>query len=228
MGVKAACGCSGGAPTGVSDPYLESLQVVWHDPTQYDPNRHAPPYMPKMASDQKALVRSLVASISPKVIQKLAAGYGPMSALLGMLRAASFLHQTHHWQTRGKSFFADHLLFERLYNESQPFIDQVAERAVGSEDESQVSAIDQANYVAELVGLMAGASTPEDFVQSSLRMELAVVASIGHSHFLLKSEGKLSNGTDNLLQGTADLHETFVYLLKQRSKTDETIYAYGR
>jgi hypothetical protein len=33
---------------------------------------------------------------------------------------------------------------------------------------------------------------------------------------LLESKGQLSSGTDNLLQGIADKHEEFVYLLKQR------------
>jgi hypothetical protein len=36
---------------------------------------------------------------------------------------------------------------------------------------------------------------------------------------MLEQKGQLSNGTDNLLQGVADKHEEFVYLLKQRCLT---------
>ena len=143
---------------------------------------------------------------------------GPLSSLLAMLRAASHLHQTHHWQTNGPGYYADHLLFGRLYEESQSFIDQVAERAVGSGDSSLVDPVAQIRQMVEYLESKASPdASPASLVQASLSMETQVLAVIDQVRDALEASGSLSNGTDNLLQGAADLHETFIYLLKQRS-----------
>lgn len=143
-----------------------------------------------------------------------------------MLRAASFLHQTHHWQTQGAMFYADHQLFDRLYNESQPFIDQVAERAVGLGSEVLVNPIRQAQKVFEIISVVSREDTgPNEMVQTSLRMESLVLTVIDEVLQTMRNTDALTNGTDNLLQGTADLHETFVYLLQQRAGN---FYDYGR
>src|SRR5690606_33619745 len=121
MTPKKSCGCAGAK----SDPREEGAEIVWHDPTKYDPARHGPPYLPvRLAGEAKAAARR-VASLrgNPKLAQWFMAKAAPLSAVLSALRAASFLHQTHHWQTSGPSYYGDHLLFDRLYKESQPHID---------------------------------------------------------------------------------------------------------
>ena len=204
------------------DPYQESIRVVWHDPTSYDPGRHAPPYLTKLSSAQ----RGTLPRINPKVARRFTDEKTPLTSLLAVLRAAAFLHQTHHWQTSGHQYYGDHLLFERLYNESQTFIDQVAERAVGSEGESSVNPLQQVDLVGQLVKMVAVGSTPSEMVTVSLRLEKLVLETIALTLAQLKNNGALSNGTDNLLQGAADLHETFLYLLQQRAKPGA--YSYGR
>jgi DNA-binding ferritin-like protein len=150
----------------------------------------------------------------------------PLSSVLVALRAASFLHQTHHWQTRGPTYYADHLLFDRLYNDSQPFIDQVAERAVGLGHADLVSPVHQVQQLAQVIGFLGPSDgSPGQLVQTSLRMESLVLAMIDQAVNVLRGSGALTNGTDNLLQGVADLHETFVYLLQQRAAHS---YDYGR
>lgn len=222
-GSKTSCGCQG-AP---SDPYQDSLEVVWHDPTKYDPTKHAPPYMPpKLASSRRASVQTLVHTlISPKVAQSLVLKV-PLASLLSVLQAAAFLHKTHHWQTFGGQAYADHLLFDRLYSESQTFIDQVAERSVGSSGISAVDPKAQIQNVSRVVALLEGEPTPDAMLQTSLRVEALVLAVVSEVRKALEGSGTLTNGIDNLLQGVADLHETFVYLLKQR--LTPTTYSYGR
>jgi starvation-inducible DNA-binding protein len=208
------------------DPYQSSIEVVWHNPAGYDPTRHGPPYMPtRLGSDEKARVRKFVAGhVAPRVAQSLVSGAAPLSAVLVVLRAASFIHQTHHWQTRGPQFYADHLLFQRLYDESQPIIDQVAERAVGAGDVALVDAVDQSTRIAVLVKALVQGSDSQ--MTASLRTESVVLSVLAQALKMLGGNGALSRGTTNLLEGAADVHETFVYLLTQRSARDA--YDYGR
>jgi DNA-binding ferritin-like protein len=158
------------------------------------------------------------ANVHSKVARRLMGGVAPLSAVLSTLRAASFLHQTHHWQTRGPSYFADHLMFDRLYTESQGFIDQVGERAVGSGDASFVDVVSQARRMSALIEVITRSedSGADQLVQTSLKMESLVIAVVDEAIDLLRDADSLTAGTDNLLQGVADLHETFVYLLQQR------------
>lgn len=223
MNGKSACGCGGqiSAPGNAAD-------VVWHDPTQYDPVRHGPPYLPtRLGSTARKLARRVaVETVAPRVARRLMGSAAPLGAVLSSLRAASFLHQTHHWQTRGPAYYADHLLFDRLYKDSQPHIDQVAERAVGLGTEVAVDAVGQARQVSDVIAVVASAdSSPEQLVQTSLRMESLVLAIVDEATRVLRDADSLTSGTSNLLQGVADLHETFVYLLQQRA-TDS--YDYGR
>ena len=57
--------------------------------------------------------------------------YAEVGIFLDLLRALSFLHQTHHWQSSGANFMGDHLLYSRLYDTVNGEIDGVGERAVG-------------------------------------------------------------------------------------------------
>ena len=223
---KVACGCGDSS----KDPYQESLQVVWHDPTSYALLKHGPSYMPRTAgTHQKVNAHKIAASVlSPKVARSLFPNQmTPLAGVLAILRAAAMVHQTHHWQTRGVQYYADHQLFERLYSESQDFIDQVAERAIGSTDPVVVNIHEQAEAIEVLVKYMCtGSADPEDMVDSSLTTESLVIQAIDVALGQLKASGELTNGTDNLLQGVSDLHEGFVYLLKQRSR--RVNYDYGR
>jgi DNA-binding ferritin-like protein len=225
------CDCGGDKDR---DPYQESLEAVWHDPTSYDALKHGPSYMPKSASQvvtasQKAEARKVaVQQVNPKVAHSLFPELPPLPALLALLRASSMIHQTHHWQTNGGHYYADHLLFERLYDESQDFIDQVAERAVGTSVPGVVDVHAQAKVIEFIVGHLCNGSTdPDEMVNISLRTESLLVQAVDLTIQKLEADGELSNGTDNLLQGISDLHEGFIYLLKQRA-TPPKPYHYGR
>ena len=38
-----------------------------------------------------------------------------LTDLLAALNAASFVHHTNHWQSKGKNFYGNHLLLGRIY-----------------------------------------------------------------------------------------------------------------
>jgi len=214
-----------------------SDRTVWHTPTEYNPYRDGPPYLPllpfeplKLSREQKTEVRSFVkhAGLTGMVpLLVVMDEVSPLTSLLGVLQAASLLHQTHHWSTQGPVYYADHLLFERLYNESQEFVDQVAERAVGL-GAPFISAISQARDVLSHVQQFGGSSEDsETMVTSSLKAELACLAWIKSTIDQMTAAGTITPGVSNLLEGVADKHETFVYLLRQRAKGGEA-YSYDR
>lgn len=195
----------------------DSKHAIWVDPLAFDPTENGPPYLPEKS-------RVMVANAGDAVFSALCGRLAGMAmaelgAVVALLRAAAMVHQSHHWQTRGSYFYADHLLFERIYNESVGFIDQVAERAVGSGVRDLVCPKTQAALVQGLINHWCRSPndpTSFDMVRVSYEIESCVVECLKSARSGLETKGQLSDGTDNLIQGVADKHEEFLYLLKQR------------
>lgn len=210
--------------------YEEEIHAIWVDPSRFDPVRHGPPFLPtgatmRLASQKNANIQDALQSMAA---ENAAGPLGYLSAMLAYLRAASLIHQAHHWQTQGQSFYGDHLLFMRIYEESAKGIDSLAERAIGLGGTQLVDPIMQAKHVALCVDKCYGVRTdsdPEGMITISLRMENYLLEALKVVLAVLGQEGLLTDGTENLLQDLADKHEEFVYLLKQRSNVS---YSYGR
>jgi DNA-binding ferritin-like protein len=229
------------APSNTVDPYsglhAESIYALWHDPTTYDHMSMGPPYLPepkvRLARSSKAEIKSLVekvANASPieQMFLTLLGDYqniamAELGVLVASMRAAAMVHQSHHWQTRGDTFYGDHLLYERLYNDSLDLIDRVAERAVGAGHRLLVHPVVQASQVGALVKFFSGDIQtdpgPDQYAVTSFLTELYLLSILGLAYKSLEATAMLSNGTDNLLQDVADKHEEFVYLLRQRAQT---------
>jgi DNA-binding ferritin-like protein len=222
--------------------HTDSIYAVWHDPMTYDHLAMGPPYLPepkvRLASDERKDLSSFIQGFNRKadadstpleqIFSHLISSYqglqkAELAALLSCLRAGALIHQTHHWQTRGDTFYGDHLLYERLYNESLPLIDQIAERAVGSGGHLLVHPVIQSSQIHALVkhfcGDVLSNPTPDEYALVSLVAEVRILAVTSMVLGLLEQKGQLSHGTDNLLQGVSDKHEEFVYLLRQRCQS---------
>lgn len=152
-------------------------------------------------------------------------GSAPMSelsVLLCTLRAYSDLARAHHWQTRGAQFYGDHLMYERIYKEANKLVDSLAERAVGLGDHKLVDPVISAELVSTMVKMMSTASSSsEQYVMVSLKSAAMTLEMVALVRETLTRKSRLSNGTDNLLQGMADDLESHLYLLKQRAKTEK-------
>jgi len=225
----------------IKDPYsglhAESIYALWHDPSAYDHMTMGPPYLPeskvKLGRTAKEAIRAYVtkvanASAAEQIFLTLVGDYqkialAELAAFLTVLRAAAFVHQSHHWQTRGDTFYSDHKLYEQLYNESLPMIDRLAERAVGTGHRVLVHPVIQSNQQAVLVKFFCGDiqadPSADQYAVVSFMTEVYVLSFLGMAYGALKQQGLLSTGTSNLVQGIADNHETFVYLLRQRVQT---------
>lgn len=131
--------------------------------------------------------------------------------VLAWLRALFFVHWTAHWQSGGPQEYGDHQLFSRLYRGINDEIDSLAEKLVAYYGESSVDVNSSVIEMASIIRRTQGTG-----VGRSLAMEEAFQQELEGIYKFLKNRGELPLGLDNFLQGVADRHETYVYLLKQR------------
>jgi DNA-binding ferritin-like protein len=170
---------------------------VWHNPLGYDFQKDGPPYLPQVSQRKTASAEG-----------------NPLVELLGVLQAAALVHQSHHWNASGPSFYGDHLLFERLYTETLEGIDAIAERAARRVGRTvRIDPIEQTQIMLRCLAKLPvpGAGSPSEL---SLLIEGVVLDALKEAK--AKLEDWLTDGTSNLLDGLADKHEGFVYLLQQR------------
>ncbi len=234
------------------DPYQDGLEVVWRDPMGYDAKEHGPPYLPVTAAQRdegRQFAKRCAAFYGTgQELVPQGSAYEILAHLLAGLRTLSMVHQTAHWQVRGGHFYGDHLLFARLYEESQAAIDGLAERLIGlTGDPGQVALCFQIGIMHQFVETLGGAHSvfatsailnkaakksdhsqaltapsPEGLVRRSLLGETVLIGSITHVKEALEAAGTLTEGLDDLLQSIASKHEEFVYLLKQRAAACRT------
>jgi DNA-binding ferritin-like protein len=174
----------------------------------------------KVRMDKQASQRTLVAAAG-KMANGL--GYG-LPTVLVFLKALTTIHQSHHWLTYGETYYADHLLFERLYNQTIEDVDGVAEKAVGTGaplDKMHPGL--QSSIVAHIVKkycgdgvVYSGGENPKTYLEVSLLAETQFLACMDEISKVMKEKGELSRGVDNMLAGIEDKHEGHLYLLKQR------------
>jgi DNA-binding ferritin-like protein len=138
-----------------------------------------------------------------------------LSSLLSVTRALAQLHQTHHWQASGNTFYGDHLLFERIYSDTSDEIDKIAERLVGLSTNDMVDTKTVASQTLRVLEQMFVEA--EDSATCSLNAEKVYVKFLSDVSNSLESQGLLTYGVDNLLADMADKHEEHIYLLTQRS-----------
>lgn len=137
-----------------------------------------------------------------------------LASLATMLNALYLLHQAAHWQTHGPTYYADHLMFQRLYKGIDKEIDGIGERAVNLGGPMMVCPITTSELSITLLadwGKGHGLDSPEKLVSLSLRAERSFLDALA-----VAMTYTATDGVQNLLQGIADAHEANVYLLDQR------------
>lgn len=142
----------------------------------------------------------------------------PLSSLVSSLRAVAQLHQSHHWQASGATYYGDHLLFERLYNAANEDVDAVAERAAGLNGSAHLDTRELAQGTLNHLKSLGDEPRGDNMrmMTLSLAAERALLDQIAQIKRMLTSTNRLTAGTSNLLDGIADRHEQSIYLLQQR------------
>jgi hypothetical protein len=133
-----------------------------------------------------------------------------------------WFHAAHH-STKGTGFAGDHAdLYDRIYTEVQDEVDGAVEKIVGLFDDPGLACpLDLTTRALDILKRY----------ESPVKLEPDIIAKVGqqiikdyllyleNSFMHLERSGKLTLGLNDQISSSANNHETYVYLLGQRSKT---------
>lgn len=141
---------------------------------------------------------------------------------IALHRMMSLMYQHCHWASRGTAYYADHLLYQRIYEKISEEIDTIAEKAVGLSSEKSVCPIMTTEIALKLMNTVLSefniSDDPHNIVERLLEMEISFLEQNEALYKKLESEGQLTLGMDDLISSLHSSHEENVYLLKQRYK----------
>lgn len=134
------------------------------------------------------------------------------------LKALATLHQHAHWNVKGQNFYEDHLLFERLYNNTFRDIDLFAEKLIGLL-QIPIPAVLTSKKIAECLEKW---SSEDGQVKGDILLKEALSAEKDMVGFLKELSDELEGspfktlGFDDLIGAMTSTHEESLYLLQQR------------
>jgi len=139
--------------------------------------------------------------------------YGKLGCILAATIGISNIAQTAHWSAKGRDFYEDHLLFERIYNAFNGFVDPVAEKAVGMSKDGRI--VDTCRL---MKATYAFVEETNHLGQEELSTKVLIAVQsykklVTKCYIDMKADGLLTPGIENLLQGLLDETEKQEYLL---------------
>lgn len=154
----------------------------------------------------------------------LANGSNDMSTILSFLEALEEMYEHMHWHSSGNNYYGDHLLYERLYDETEEEVDSVAEKAIGIFGPDTIGPNKNTAMTANIVSsLISDTDTADKFPILAIKAEEKFISIVSDALTSMEKNNELTDGIDNLLQGVVDLHESHLYLLKQRTEHREAM-----
>ena len=130
-------------------------------------------------------------------------------------RALYLIETNCHWLTVGN--YADHLLFERLYQQAAEDSDLVAEKMIGIFGESSVSMKLQSEFLSKLLEKYQG----DDLLELCLKLEKDIIAYSRQFYNALEKADQLTLGVDDMIMSLSSNRETACYLLQQVLKNKD-------
>lgn len=129
------------------------------------------------------------------------------------LKALALIHQHNHWTTKGVAFYGDHLLFERLYNDTLKLLDLAAEKFVGLFGDGVLAYDIQTTLLAKVLSKYSNLEGSP--VQMSLEVVRDFIKFSKEAYNCFEEEGKMTLGLDDMIMEISSKSEEFVYLLQQ-------------
>ena len=151
-----------------------------------------------------------------------------MHDVLCTLRTMYVHYQNLHWESKGESFYSDHLMFQRLYESVAKETDMVAEKILGlTGDARWVSAIHTVQHGYETLQIWHEITEGDEPVSRAFFSEMYFLEQLDYVKAALEEADSLSYGLDDLLSSLASKHEENSYLLRQRWGKTKTASAGG-
>lgn len=130
------------------------------------------------------------------------------------LSAAYQVYRNSHWKVQGPNYYGNHLLFQRLYEETEKQVDLIAEQIVGTWGSHALGEDGHAEEIQEWVTEVYEQGG-EDPLHASLEAAAASRHALGEAYDELKERGKIPIGWDDLLMSLAQQKDQHLYLLGQ-------------
>ena len=138
---------------------------------------------------------------------------------IAWLRVLEIWFHHAHWSTKGESYYGDHLLFERIYNDVSELIDPLAEKGVAMVS----AAVADTHLCSKLMAEMlcsypspSRAQEPTMIAATGLALVKDYLETLDETYKRIKEMGSMTMGLDDLLMSNANKLEEFVYLHKRR------------
>jgi len=144
-------------------------------------------------------------------------------AYIAFVRAAySWFHAAHH-STSGVAFAGDHELYSVIYNDYLQVLDGIIEKSIGSCGVETVAAPIPSLELS--IAVLKGYPSPESMTSlaiasAALQLEQDYLQATDELFRTLEQMECLPLGLNDFLAATANKHDTFVYKLSQRVKTE--------
>ena len=132
---------------------------------------------------------------------------------IASLKALAMIHQHSHWTAKGVAFYGDHLLFERLYNDTLKLLDLSAEKFIGLFGDQVLDYELQADLINKV--LLKYKDLEGSPAQMSLEAEKDFIKFSKDAYHAFEEDGALTLGLDDMIMEIASKCEEAVYLLQQ-------------
>lgn len=137
-----------------------------------------------------------------------------------------WFHAAHH-VSRGTGFAGDHVnLYGKIYEEVQEEIDGAIEKAVGvTNDQGMACPKCLTDHAMKIIGKYHSPVelNSKDIAKEGLRMIEDYLVYLNRAFKTLESKGMLTLGMNDQWAASANTHETYAYLLKQRTRDPDDI-----
>ena len=112
-------------------------------------------------------------------------------------------------------------MFERIYKSAADDADSAAEKMIGLFGDAALDPRLQSQFIYKLLERVSG----DEPLKTSLEAEKQFVIHSKKFYDAVKSEGRMTQGLDDMILGIANNRETAIYLLSQATKTAENKFS---
>lgn len=173
-----------------------------------------------MTADVVLAGRDPSATFSKMMSERRTIANAELTVLLTVAEAVLMLHKTNHWIAKSAVSFADHGMYDKLYQQLAEDVDALGERIVGLGSDIGVDVHDRADGIISILQEMYaphGITQADALAERSLAAEFFLNRICALAIKSMTDIGSMTAGLENLLQGFSDNRERAIYHLRRRT-----------